>query len=116
MKYVLLAYETEDAYAARTDPERSEQYWGAWMAFGAALNEAGVTEGGAAVQPPGTATTILVRDGDRQVQDGPYPDTKEQLGGWFIIDVPDLDVALEWAAKCPSSADGGTEVRPLLEM
>lgn len=116
MKYVLLAFETEDGYTARTDPERSEQYWGAWMAFGSALSEAGVTEGGAAVQPPTTATSVLMRNGERQVQDGPYPDTKEQLGGWFIIDVPDLDAALEWAAKCPSSADGGTEVRPLLEM
>ncbi len=116
MKYVLLAFETEDAYEARVDPERSDAYWGSWAAFGSALAEAGVTQGGAAVQPPGTATAVLVRDGERQVQDGPYPDTKEQLGGWFIIDVPDLDAALEWAAKCPSSADGGTEVRPLLEM
>lgn len=116
MKYVLLAYETEDAFSARNDPDRSEEYWGPWMAFGGALAEAGVSEGGAAAQPPGTATVVRLRSGDRQVQDGPYPDSKEHLGGWFVIDVPDLDTALDWAARCPSSADAGTEVRPLLEM
>ncbi|MEM9513706.1 MAG: YciI family protein [Actinomycetota bacterium] len=116
MKYVLLAYESDDAFAARTDPARSDEYWGAWMAYGAAISEAGITEGGAATQPPGTATAVKLVNGERQVQDGPYPDSKEHLGGWFLIDVPDLDTALEWAAKCPSSADAGTEVRPLLEM
>jgi hypothetical protein len=116
MKYVLLAYEPDEEFAARTDPERSEAYWAGWMAFGAALSEAGVMHGGAAAEPPTTATAVRLRDGERQVQDGPYPDSKEHLGGWFIIDVPDLDAALEWAARCPSSASAGTEVRPLLEM
>lgn len=116
MKYALLAFESEDAFSARTDPDRSDAYWASWTAFGAALSEAGVIDGGNATEVPSTATTIRLVGGERQVQDGPYPDSKEQLGGWFVIDVPDLDAALEWAAKCPSSADGGTEVRPLLVM
>lgn len=116
MKYALLAFETPDSFSARTDPDRADAYWAAWMAYGAALSEAGIIEGGTATEVPSTATTVRLVDGERQVQDGPYPDSKEQLGGWFIIDVPDLDTALEWAAKCPSSADAGTEVRPLLEM
>lgn len=116
MKYALLAFESDDSFSARTDPDRSAAYWDSWMAFGAALNEAGIIEGGNATEVPSTATTVRLVDGERQVQDGPYPDSKEQLGGWFLIDVPDLDTALEWAAKCPSSADAGTEVRPLLVM
>jgi hypothetical protein len=57
---------------------------------------------------------VRMRDGRRQVQDGPHPDTKEQLGGYFVIDVPDLDAALDWAARSPASAYGSTEVRPVL--
>jgi hypothetical protein len=116
MKYVLLAYESDADFDARNDAERSEAYWAGWMAYSAALTEAGVAQGGAAVHPPTTATAVQLRNGERHVQDGPYPDSKEHLGGWFIIDVPDLDTALEWAARCPSSASAGTEVRPLLEM
>jgi hypothetical protein len=61
-------------------------------------------------------TTLRQRDGKRQVQDGPYADTKEQLGGFYEIDVPDLDTALDWAARCPAAATGAVEVRPNLVM
>ena len=66
--------------------------------------------------PPDTATSIRIPDGKRHIQDGPFIDAKEQLGGMFLIEVPDLDVALQWAAKCPSASTGGVEVRPVLEM
>ena len=69
-----------------------------------------------ALQPPHTATHVRVRNGQRQVQDGPFADTREHLGGYFIVKVPSLDVALEWAARAPNSATGTTEVRPVLDM
>jgi hypothetical protein len=70
--------------------------------------------GGNALVPTFSATTVRVRDGRRDVQDGPYADTKEQLGGYYVIDVPDLDAALEWAAKNPAASTGAVEVRPIL--
>jgi len=69
--------------------------------------------GGSALQPARVATTIRHRDGKRQVQDGPYADAKEQLGGYYLIDVPDLDAALSWAERCPGAAHGTVEVRPV---
>ena len=70
--------------------------------------------GGAALQPPPTATTVRQRDGKRQVQDGPFAEVKEQLGGYYVVDVPNLDKALEWAARCPAASSGSVEVRPNL--
>jgi len=115
MKYALLVYETAEDFADRSGaPER---YWAAYTAFGEALKEAGVAAGGTALQTPDpNSTTLRLRDGGRIVQDGPFADTKEQLGGLFIIEVPDLDAALYWAARCPAAATGSVEVRPLLEM
>jgi hypothetical protein len=66
------------------------------------------------LQPPSAASTVRLRDGRRLLQDGPFADTKEQLGGYFVIDVDDLAAALEWAERCPSAVDGAVEVRPLL--
>ena len=68
--------------------------------------------GGAGLEPPLTATTVRAPEGKRRVQDGPFADTKEQLGGYYVIDVPDLDKALEWAARCPSASTGAAEIRP----
>ena len=84
------------------------------MAYGKALNQAGIFVSGAGFLPPDSGTSVQVKSDKRTVHDGPYADSKEQLGGFYVIDVPDLDTALEWAAKCPSSAGGMTEVRPLL--
>lgn len=114
MKYAVIVYETQDELAAREDPARVGAYWAAYTAYSQALVQAGVAAGGAGLQPPPMATTIRLRGGHRQVQDGPFADTKEMLGGLFIIDVPDLDAALEWAARCPSAATGSVEVRPML--
>lgn len=114
MQYMLTFHETEAQFAQRTDPAKSEAYWGAWNAYIAALTQAGVVVSGNGLQPPHTATTVRVRNGVRQVQDGPYADTKEMLGGYFIIDVPELDTALEWAARSPSASYASAEVRPVM--
>ncbi|NNF07703.1 MAG: YciI family protein [Candidatus Eisenbacteria bacterium] len=115
MKYAILVYETPEDFAKGRGPE-AEAYFGSYMAYHQALQEAGVYTGGHGLQPPTTATTVRLKKGDRVVQDGPFADVKEQLGGMFVIDVPDLDTALEWAAKCPSASTGSAEVRPLMEM
>ncbi|MES3033971.1 MAG: YciI family protein [Gemmatimonadota bacterium] len=114
MQYAILVYETPSELAAREDPTRVGGYWAAYTAYSQALGQAGVAAGGAGLQAPSVATTLRVRGGQRQVQDGPFADTKELLGGLFIIDVPDLDAALEWASRCPSAATGSVEVRPVL--
>src|SRR5215471_12112627 len=113
MLYVLAIYESPKAFDARNGEER-DAYMGAWQAYADALRRAGVLTGGKGLEPPSTAATVRFRDGDRTVQDGPYADTKEQLGGFFIVDVPDLDAALEWAARCPVNLGGAVEVRPAM--
>ncbi len=114
MKYALIMYESPADVAARENPAEQGRYWGAWSAYVKAINEAGIAAGGAGLQGPATSTTLRLRGGKRQVQDGPFADTKEQLGGFFVIDVPSLDVALEWAARAPNAPSGAIEVRPLL--
>jgi hypothetical protein len=108
MKYAILVYETEQDVANR------EHQMPAYNAYSQALSEAGVMAGGAALHPSYTGTTVRVQNSQRQVQDGPYADTKEQLGGFFIIDVANLDQALDWAARCPAASNCAVEVRPLL--
>jgi len=115
MKYLMLIYETEADFAARSD-ERKDAYWGAWRAYHQALVQAGVIAGGNALQPPATGTTVRATGGLRHVQDGPYADTKEQLGGFIVIESPSLDAALDWAAKCPAAATAAVEIRPILAM
>jgi hypothetical protein len=114
MKYTILIYEDEAAFSSRTDERKKAAYWGAYKAYTQALQAAGVMVGGAGLQPPPLGTTVRQRDGKRQVQDGPYAETKEQLGGFYEIDVPDLDTALDWAARCPAASTGAVEVRPNL--
>lgn len=116
MNYTILIYELPASFALRSDPEKQQAYWARWPHYKQALVDAGVFVGGAGLQLPDTATTLRMRDGKRQVQDGPFADTKEQLGGFFIINVPDLDAALEWAARCPVEPDDVLEVRPHLLM
>jgi hypothetical protein len=114
MKYTILVYESENEMHARADERRQPAYWGAYKAYTQALQKAGVMVGGSGLQLPSVGTTVRQRDGKRQVQDGPYADTKEQLGGYYEIEVPDLDTALDWAARCPAAATGAVEVRPNL--
>ena len=109
MKYILLVHHTRDVFDAPRDPALAA----AGRAYGEALQAAGVFVAGAGLVAPQNATTVSVRDGKRHVQDGPYAETKEFLAGFVIIDVPDLDAALEWAARNPSAAVSAIEVRPL---
>ncbi|HEY8945520.1 MAG TPA: YciI family protein, partial [Polyangiaceae bacterium] len=113
MRYALLVYETEATVKERHDPE----YQAAYQAYIKAIYGSGAAFAGTGLQDATTtATTLRVVEGKRQIQDGPFVDTKEQLAGFFLIEVPDLDKALEWAARCPSVARGGmVEVRPALE-
>ena len=116
MEYMLLFRETAAEVAKSNDPVLSEAYWGAWGAYVDAVEKAGIIVSGAPLKPPHTATTVRIRDGQRHVQDGPYADTKEQLGGFYVINVPDLDTALLWAARCPAASGGSVEVRPVLQL
>ena len=112
MQYTLMFYLSPAEFSARTDPAKKAAFWGAFMPYMQAVRDAGVFKGGAGLEPPDSATTVRVQDGKRLVQDGSYADTKEQLGGFFIIEVPDLDAALDWAARYPAGPDGLVEVRP----
>jgi hypothetical protein len=114
MNYTLLAYETPANFAARTDQQQKDPLFCAIGHYLKALKDAGVFVAGAGLQPPETATTFRYRDDKRQVQDGPYAETKEQLGGFIMIDVPNLDTALEWASRWPRMPGRVIEVRPNL--
>ena len=113
MQYMILNYvpatkiEGPSLPGSHTDME-------AWSAYTKAMMDAGVMRGGNALKPGATATTVRLRGGRRDVQDGPYADSKEELGGYYIIDVPDLDAALQWAARNPAAALGAVEVRPVM--
>lgn len=113
MQYMLMFYETT-AILANRETAAAPEYWSGWMAYIGALHQSGVVVSGNGLEAPRTATTIRLRGDKRQVQDGPFADTKEQLGGYFVIDVPNLDAALEWAARAPCASTGGVEVRPIM--
>ena len=115
MKYLLMTYVNESGWSKMTKAEQ-EQGAAAYMAYGEALKKAGAIAGSNRLQPTSTATTVRIANGKSQVLDGPYVDSKEQLGGYFLIDVPDLDSAISWAARCPAAGHGVVEVRPIWEM
>ena len=112
MQFALLIFESPEAFATRKAPE-SNPYLGAWRAYYKTLVEAGIYVGGDPLEVPETATTVRVMEGKRRVQDGPFADTKEQLAGFMILELPSLDAALDWAARCPAASTGAVEVRPL---
>ncbi|MGA8492432.1 MAG: YciI family protein [Terriglobales bacterium] len=112
MQFALLIYESPESFGARNS-DGTDPYTGAWRAYYKSLVEAGVYVGGDPLQPPATGTTVRLKEGKRRVQDGPFADTKEQLGGFTILELPSLDAALEWAARCPAAVAGAVEVRPL---
>jgi hypothetical protein len=115
MKYMLLVYSNEAGM--KTAPkDQVDQMMAAYGAYVEALKKAGVDAGLDRLQGSATATTVRIANGKTQVLDGPYAETKEQLGGYFIIDVPDLDAALSWAARCPGASHGVVEVRPIWAM
>ena len=117
MQYMLMFYENEAQVAAQRDnAERAGPYWDAWNAYMGALYPSGIVLRGDALLPPAAATSIRLEGGNRLVQDGPVAVTKEQLAGYVVIEVPDLDAALSWAARCPAATYGAVEVRPVLDL
>ena len=113
MEYLLLIYDDEKVWAKMPEAERNGVY-AEYGAFTNALQSAGALVGANQLQPTGTATTVSIRDGEQLVTDGPFAETKEQLGGYYLIDVDTVDEALEWAAKIPSARYGKIEVRPIV--
>ena len=112
MKYMLLIYQNEAALQSTSEAQTAERI-AAYIAYTKAMQESGAYVGGDRLGFSSTATTVRVSDGRSTVLNGPYAETKEQLGGYYIIDVPDLDAALSWAARCPGAQTGALEVRPL---
>ena len=109
MRYMLLIYDDEHT---RTDDDMDLK---PWMEYTASAQAAGVYEAGAGLLPTETATTVRKREGERLVTDGPFAETKEQLGGYYLLECKDLDEALECAAKIPSARHGSIEVRPIMK-
>lgn len=114
MKYALLIYSSEDA-GPQGEQEMMEEM-PQWFAFTEELSQAGANLGGEALLPAATATTVQVRDGQRITTDGPFAETKEVLGGFYIIEADNVDDALAWAEKIPASPYGSIEVRPVMEI
>jgi hypothetical protein len=112
MQYMLLIYSNEADWQAASSGE-IEHRIAAYVAYTEAMRKAGVLVAGDRLQPVTAATTVRVASGKTNVLNGPYAETSEQLGGYYLIDVPDLDAALSWAARCPGASLGTMEVRPI---
>ena len=110
-QYMLLIYSPTEGGPS---PEEMQAEFPRWQEYTQSLIDAGAMTAGDALQPIDTATTVRVRDGETVVSDGPFAETKEVLGGYYILDVPDLDAALKWAAKIPNVTYGSVEVRPVM--
>jgi hypothetical protein len=114
MQYLILIYSDEKA-----DADVSQEEQAAWMdeynAYTAALAQSGMMKGGEALHPTASATTVRVKDGKTVTTHGPFAETKEQLGGFYLLDCKNLDEAIEWAAKCPGARVGSIEVRPVMD-
>jgi hypothetical protein len=115
MQFLLLLHADEAAMQSSSNTE-TERRLAAYGAYIEAMKQAGVLRGGNRLRPTATATTVRVSNGKTTLLNGPYAETKEQLGGYFLIETPDLDAALTWAARCPGASHGAIEVRPIWEM
>ncbi len=115
MQYLLLIYGSEAGMQAASKGD-VEKMVAAYGAYTEAIKKAGVLAGSNRLRPTTSASTVRVTDGKSKVLDGPYAETKEQLAGYYLIDVPDLDAALSWAARCPGASFGAIEVRPVWTM
>jgi len=114
MQYIVLIYGSEKGWSSMSKPD-AEQMYAEYRKYSEDLARAGVIRGGSELKPTSTATTVRVRGGKRQVTDGPFAETKEQLGGYFLVEVDDLDTAIELASKIPGARHGSVEVRPIIE-
>lgn len=112
MRYVLLIYSEEPT--GQPSQEEMDASLKEWWAYDQEIKSSGVHLSSDALQMTPTATSVKVKDGERVVTDGPFAETREALGGFYLIDVPDLDTALDWAAKCPGAKYGTMEVRPVM--
>jgi hypothetical protein len=112
MQYMLLIYGTETT-TTPVPKEAITQMSAGYAAYTQAMKKAGVWLGGERLKPTQLATSVRVSDGKTNVLDGPYADTKEQLGGYYLIEAPDMDAAIAWAARCPAASTGTMEVRPI---
>ncbi|MFT6291295.1 MAG: hypothetical protein ACJAR2_001897 [Ilumatobacter sp.] len=115
MKYALLLYDTPGNSTEFGTPEMNTEMQ-QWFAFTNELEAAGKHLGGDALNPVETATTVRVRDGKTVTADGPFAETKETLGGFYLIEADNLDDAIEWASKIPSAPYGSVEIRPIMEL
>jgi hypothetical protein len=115
MQYLLLIYGNEAGMKSASKAD-TEQLMAAYGAYTQAMKTAGVMVAADRLKPSTSASTVRVTDGKTKVLDGPYAETKEQLGGYYLIEVPDLDAALSWAARCPGASHGTIEVRPIWSM
>lgn len=113
MQYMLLIYGDQSSWDTRTEEERG-QIFQAYGAFTQELQDSGAMVAGDALEPTDTATTVRVQNDDVLTTDGPFAETKEQLGGFYLLDVKDLDEAIEWAAKIPGAQFGSVEIRPVM--
>ena len=114
MRYALLIYANEQDWANQTEEQAQVQFQ-EYMAFTKDIVDRGLQKSGEALQPTATATTVRVRDGETVTTDGPFAETKEQLGGFYIIEAKDLDEAVEVAARIPDVRNGSIEVRPVMD-
>jgi hypothetical protein len=112
MQFALLIYESPEAWSTR-DKDKTNPYISAWRAYHKALVGAKIHMGGNPLEVPESGATVRIEQGTRRVQDGPYADTKEQLAGFILLELPTLDEALDWAARCPAAALGAVEVRAI---
>ena len=112
MRYVLLIYSEEPT--GQPSPEEMEASLAEWWEYDQSIKGSGVHLASDALQPTQTATSVTLKGDERVVTDGPFAETREALGGFYLIDVPDLDTALDWAAKCPGAKYGTMEVRPVM--
>lgn len=112
MQYILLIYANEAEWFSMK-PDEMQKAYGEYMKFSKELVDAGAMRGGSELKPINTATTVRVRNGKVLTTDGPFAETKEQLGGYYIIEAANLDAAIKWASKIPSALNGSVEVRPL---
>jgi hypothetical protein len=114
MQYMILIYGEEKNFAQlASSPEAQKKIYAAYTQYSKDMRDAGIIRAGSELKPTSTATTVRVKNGKTVTTDGPFAETKEQLGGYYIIDVPNLDEAVKWAARCPSAQHGSIEVRPV---
>ena len=114
MKYAFTIY-TDESQRDSATPEQMQQVSEAYGALTQEMTEKGILVAGDGLYPTSTATTVRVRDNERDVTDGPFAETKEQLGGFYVVDCKDLDEALEWASRIPTAKSGCVEVRPVIQ-